>query len=119
MNRAILAAALALSVLPANAANSKPIIAIQSGSDLNRLCEADRKSANYAMCYSFNAAVLEIVENNSIYGLKVCVPPLVNVNKAVDLPARWLRNHPDHSIQPASQIAAEAYAAAFPCKIHD
>ena len=91
-------------------------IAIETGGDLARLCATDRKSSEYGMCYSFNAAVLETAMNNAIYGFKICVPRLVKVNNAVDLPSKWLRAHTDRANWPASKVAAEAYAAAFPCK---
>src|SRR5215468_8977210 len=56
-------------------AGSDAIVAIEYGGDLQRLCDRDRQSGEYAMCFSFIAAVLEIVTNNSIYALKVCIPP--------------------------------------------
>jgi hypothetical protein len=116
MRHAVLAFVSALMVFPAIASGPRPNVAIEAGSDLKGLCEADLKSGEYAMCYAFNSAVLEVMENNSIYGVKACIPPLVDVNKAVDLPSKWLLDHPDRSIEPASKVVAEAYAVAFPCK---
>src|SRR5260370_5692504 len=83
-------------------------IAIAYGRDLIRLCHSDRKSGEYAMCWSFIGAVLEVAKNNSIYGLKLCVPPLVNVQAAVDVTVKSLDEHPDRDIQAASFAITQA-----------
>ena len=73
MRHAVLAFVSALMVFPAIASGPRPNVAIEAGSDLKGLCEADLKSGEYAMCYAFNSAVLEVMENNSIYGVKACI----------------------------------------------
>ena len=83
--------------------------------DLTRFCHSDRKSGEYAMCWSFIAAVLEVAKNNSIYGLKLCVPPLLNLQGAVDVTIKWLDENPDRDLQAASLAITEALATAFPC----
>ena len=93
-----------------------PAVTLFYGSDLQKLCGADRKSAEYAMCFSFVGAVLEMVNNNSIYALKFCVPPLVNVQTAVDITIKWVRDHSDRDIKGASLVVTEALADAYPCK---
>jgi hypothetical protein len=116
MKRGILAIIVAVVAVPATASDTRPLVAEWYGSNLQRLCDADPKSAEYAMCWSFIGAVLEVVNNNSIYDLKACIPPLVNVQTAVDLTAKWLHDHPDNDIKAASLVATEALATAFPCK---
>ena len=101
---------------PALAPDPPHPTAVWYARDLTRLCKADGKSGEYAMCWSFIGAVLEIAMNNSsIYGLRICVPPLVNEQKAVAVTTKWLGEHPNEDTQPASLAAAEAFAAAFPC----
>src|SRR6185437_4029446 len=90
MKHAMLAVAVALAAIPALAAESRPNVPLWYGRDLQRLCGADGKSAEHAMCWSYISAVVEIVNNNSIYALKVCIPPLINVQKAIDLTTKWL-----------------------------
>jgi hypothetical protein len=85
------------------------------GANLQRLCSADRKSAEYAMCWSFISAVLEIAMDNTIYGSKPCISPMPNPDKAVELTKRWLQDHPETEIEPASHAATDALAQAFPC----
>ena len=41
--------------------------------------------------------------NNQIYGIKVCVPLYkVTINRAADVIVKWLADHPDESLQPAT-----------------
>lgn len=68
------------------------------------------------MCWSFVAAVLEVVNNNSIYGRKVCIPRLVNVQHAVAITTKWLHDNPTADIEAASLAVTEALAEAYPCK---
>jgi hypothetical protein len=114
MQRLLLSVVFFLTLGFAAGAADSPV-AIEHGGDLQRLCNADRQSGEYAMCFSFIAAVLEVVNNNSIYALKVCVPPLVTVQKATDLTGGWLQTHPEARIKAASLVITEALAHAFPC----
>ena len=114
MRRAILAGAFVLAAFPARALD--PVPAIAYGGNLQGLCAADRQSGEHGMCWSFIAAVLEVLENNSIYGYKVCIPKLTDVDQAVKLTTEWIKGHPDSGIKAASLVTTEALAAAFPCK---
>jgi len=60
--------------------------------------------------------VAEIANNNSIYDLKVCISPHINIQQAVDQTIRWLREHPGDDNKAASLVTTEALAAAFPCQ---
>jgi hypothetical protein len=115
----LLAVVIALGSLSAMAAESDPATAIFYGHDLRKLCDADRQSGEFAMCFSYIAAVMEIDRNNTIYDLKVCIPPLANVAEAVDITMSWLHHHPQEDTKPASMVEAEALANAFPCKKPD
>jgi hypothetical protein len=116
MRRAILAGAFVLAAFPATA-SPIPAIAINYGDALGKFCAADRQSGLYGMCFSFIAAVLEVLENNdSIYGYKVCIPQFTNVDQAVSLTTEWIKAHPDSGVKAASLVTTEALAAAFPCK---
>ncbi|MGH6684227.1 MAG: Rap1a/Tai family immunity protein [Pseudolabrys sp.] len=97
-------------------AETRPIMPLFYGHNLRRFCDADKKSAEYSMCFSFVGAVLEIATYNSIFGIKICVPRLTTVGKAVELTAKWLHEHPDDDIKAASLVTVEALADAFPCK---
>jgi hypothetical protein len=116
MRGAILAGAFVLVAFPARALDPIPGVTIAYGGNLQGLCAADRQSGEYGMCWSFIAAVLEVLENNSIYGYKVCVPHLTNVDQAVRLTTDWIKVHSDSDIKAASLVTTEALAAAFPCK---
>ncbi len=116
MKRVILVTIAAFVALPAAAGDPQPPTAVWYGNNLTRFCEAGEKSVEYAMCWSFISAVLEVARNNPIYGLKICAPPTISAQKAVDLTIKWLREHPDRDIQAASSVTAEALAAAFPCE---
>ena len=116
MGRVILGMIAVVMAVPVMAADAPPIVPEWYGSNLLRLCNADRKSGEYAMCWSFIGAVLEVANNNSIYGFKICTPPLLNPQTAVDLTTKWLSSHPDSDIKAASLVTTEALAAAYPCK---
>jgi hypothetical protein len=116
MRRAILAGAFVLAAFPARATDPVPTITIAYGSNLQELCAKDRQSGEYGMCWSFIAAVLEVLVNNSIYEYKVCLPQLTNVDQAVRLTTEWIKIHPDSAIKAASLVTTQALAAAFPCK---
>jgi hypothetical protein len=116
MRHAILASAFVLAAFPATASDPIPPIALWYGFNLEKLCAADRQSGEYAMCWSFVAAVLEVLENNSIYGYKVCLPQLIHVDQAVKLTTEWIEAHPESRIKAASLITTKALDAAFPCK---
>ena len=115
MRRAMAGLIIAFAAFPTNAADLQAPVALVYGANLAALCRADKKSGEYAMCWSYVGAVLEIVNNNSIYGLKVCVPPLINIQKEVNITTKWLDGHPSADIKPASLLTTEALAAAFPC----
>ena len=100
----------------ANGATSRPLTAIEYGGDLKRLCQADSKSGEYAMCFSFVGAVLEVVYNQPIYGFQTCVPRLTTVDRALELIREWQQKHPETDTKPASYVIAEALNSAFPCK---
>jgi hypothetical protein len=120
MRRAILAGAFVLAAFPATASDPIPAAAVWYGGSLQTFCAADRQSGEYAMCWSFISAVLEVLYNdNSIFGYKVCVPHLTNVDQAVRLTTEWIKVHPDSTIKAASLVTTEALAAAFPCKIQN
>jgi len=109
--------ALCLVVLPVKASDGYRTEPVVYGSNLKRLCDADRKSAEYGMCWSFVTAIFEVTRNSvPIYELKACIPPLTNAQKAVDLTTQWLHDHPDEDTRAASLITAEALVSAFPCK---
>lgn len=118
MWRAILSFVVALAAFPAIASEPDFVTAIWYARDLQKLCGADPKAASgeYGMCWSFIGAVPEVVNNDSIYELKACVPPLTNAQKAVRLTIKWLDDHPDSDIKAASLVTTEALADAFPCK---
>jgi hypothetical protein len=113
--RLVLPLMLMLASAPAMAA--APRVTIEYGRDLQKSCNADRGTGEYAMCWSFVAAVLEVVNNNSIYGRKACVPPLVNVQHAVAITKSWLQGHPSAATDAASFAVTEALAEAYPCKV--
>lgn len=111
--------ACAVVIAPATASVTPPLKPIWYGRDLQKFCNADRTSAasEYAMCWSFVSAVLEIIGSEAIYGQKICVnPPFVTPQKAVELTSAWLRDHADSALEPASLVTADALAAAYPCK---
>jgi Rap1a immunity proteins len=116
MRRAILAGAFVLAAFPARALDPIPATSLRYGGNLQQFCAAGRQSGEYAMCWWFIAAVLEVLENNSVGGYKVCVPHLTNIDQAVKLTTEWIGAHPDSGIKAASVVTIEALAAAFPCK---
>jgi hypothetical protein len=84
--------------------------------DLRKLCDQDRQSSEYGMCWSFVTAVFEIMTKDSIYGLRTCPPRLVTSQRAVEITAAWLLSHPKSEIEAASLVVARALAQAFPCQ---
>jgi hypothetical protein len=91
-------------------------IAYEYAGDLGKFCNAENGSGLYGMCFSFVGGVLEIISNNQVYGLPVCVPRLTTVGKAADITKKWLTRHPEKNIEAASRAVVEALAEAFPCK---
>jgi Rap1a immunity proteins len=116
MRALILGTVCAISIGSAAASPTRPETPLWYGNNLQRFCGAERKSGEYAMCWSYVGAILEVVNNNSIYGLKVCLPPLFNADKAVDVTVKWLRDHPESGIEAASLVTTKALAQAYPCK---
>jgi len=117
MMRVIFAIALCLVALPAAASGGDQVKPLVYGSNLKPLCDADRKSSEYAKCWSFVAAVFEVLENSApVYDFRACIPPPTNFQTAVDLTTKWLHDHPDEDILAGSSVTAEALESAFPGK---
>jgi hypothetical protein len=105
--------ALVVAAVPLSVAHSETTY-VHAG-DLNRLCTAD-SDINKSWCEGFISSELEILSNTPVEGITACVPPLTTLQKGAAIAKKWLADHPEESIQPASLAVARALADAFPCK---
>ena len=92
MKQTMSAIALMLIAITATAAEPHTAVPLWYGQDLQRMCDSDGKSVEHAMCWAYVSAVLEIVNNNSVYALKVCIQPWINPQRAVDVTTKWLHD---------------------------
>jgi len=105
-----------LAILSATAATATEKT-LEPAKNFIELCDS-KKPENAAMCPGFVGGVLEVILNNQIYGIRVCVPPhtAFDLDQVVSLTKNWIHNHPEDNFRPASLAIAQALKNKFPCK---
>lgn len=68
-------------------------------------------------CLGYLSSVIDIQSSgNSVNGKKACIPRNADMNQMVDLFKNYVRDHPERRHLLAANLAAEAFALAFPCR---
>ncbi|HEY5047034.1 MAG TPA: Rap1a/Tai family immunity protein [Rhizomicrobium sp.] len=89
-------------------------VAYEYAGDLSNACNST--DAHAAVCAGIIGATLEILANkNRVYGLVACVPRKTTLNKAIYLTKKWMHDHPQEQVRPASFVVARALATSFAC----
>lgn len=107
---------IAISFCSISTAMAQRYPAVEDAGDLHKLCN-EKYMGNKAVCTGFIAGVFEVAANNSIDGIRSCIPlqSATNVAAVQKLAMKWIAAHPDKQIEPASRAIAQALAEAFPC----
>jgi Rap1a immunity proteins len=67
-------------------------------------------------CFGYLSSIIDIQSSgNAVNGKKACIPRNADMNQMVDLFKNYVRDHPDQRHLLAANLAAEAFALAFPC----
>jgi hypothetical protein len=68
-------------------------------------------------CLGYLWSIIDIQSSGSaVNGKKACIPRNADMNQMVDLFKNYVRDHPDRRHLLAANLAAEAFALAFPCR---
>jgi hypothetical protein len=68
-------------------------------------------------CFGYLSSIIDIQSSgNAVNGRKACIPRNADMNQMVDLFKNYVRDHPDQRHLLAANLAAEAFALAFPCR---
>ena len=68
-------------------------------------------------CFGYLSSVIDILTfGNAVNGKKACIPRNADMNQMVDLFKNYVRDHPEKRHLLAANLAAEAFALAFPCR---
>jgi hypothetical protein len=68
-------------------------------------------------CVGYLSSIIDIQTSGSVVnGKKACVPLNADMNQIVDLFKNYVRDHPERRHLLAANLAAEAFALAFPCR---
>jgi hypothetical protein len=68
-------------------------------------------------CLGYLSSIIDIQSSGSaINGKKACIPRNADMNQIVDLFKNYVRDHPEKRHLLAANLAAEAFALAFPCR---
>lgn len=108
--------AIAISLFLVGTAKAERYPAVEAAGDLYTLC-TNKYAGDKAVCTGFIGGVFEVAANNSIDGIRSCIPlqSYTNVAAAQKLTVRWIAAHRDKWSEPASRAIAQALAEKFPC----
>jgi Rap1a immunity proteins len=68
-------------------------------------------------CLGYLWSIIDIQSSgNAVNGKKACIPRNADMNQIVDLFRSYVRDHPERRHLLAANLAAEAFALAFPCR---
>jgi hypothetical protein len=68
-------------------------------------------------CVGYLSSIIDIQTSGSaVNGKKACIPLNADMNQIVDLFKNYVRDHPERRHLLAANLAAEAFALAFPCR---
>jgi Rap1a immunity proteins len=68
-------------------------------------------------CLGYLWSIIDIQSSGSaINGKKACIPRNADMGQIVDLFKNYIRDHPEKRHLLAANLAAEAFALAFPCR---
>jgi len=68
-------------------------------------------------CLGCLSSIIDIQSSgNAVNGKKACIPQNADISQMVDLFKNYVRDHPDRRHLLAANLAAEAFALAFPCR---
>lgn len=120
-NRTWLAIMVCVVALPATA---RAEIANAAGNDVYRWCTTNSnrdRVGDFAMqagsCFGYLSSMIDILTSgNAVNGKKACIPRNADMGQIVDLFKNYVRDHPDRRHLLAANLAAEAFALAFPCR---
>jgi len=86
------------------------------GSDLARDCGTSQNYFSYGSCSGYLMAVADMMAQQEWpYPTKACFPDEVVRGQLIAIVKKYISNHPDQLQSPALDIAAAAFAQAFPC----
>jgi len=68
-------------------------------------------------CFGYLSSIIDIQSSGgAVNGKRACIPQNADMNQMVDLFKNYVRDHPDRRHLLAANLAAEAFALAFPCR---
>jgi hypothetical protein len=120
-NRAWLAIMVCVVVLPATARAEirnadGNIVSIWCSTNANRERIGD-VAMQAGSCFGYLSSIIDIQSSgNAVNGKKACIPRNADMNQMVDLFKNYVRDHPERRQLLAANLAAEAFALAFPCR---
>ncbi len=101
-------------VLVSAAANAPATADWMSGNELKESCHSEGQYGRGA-CLGFTSAVAGIVDTETIYGWRACIPDGVTRGQLRDIMVKFLDDHPEKLHHSAASLAARAYEEVFPC----
>ena len=112
LRKTVVAAALAVSSLPASAN-------YLTGKDLYGDCSKPQGSFSQGFCSGYISGVVDAIEHYQVSkGAEkiVCVPKEASIGQVKEVVVRYLTQHPDERNNTASSLVWDAVRKAFPCK---
>jgi hypothetical protein len=68
-------------------------------------------------CMGYLISIVNIQTSGAaVGGKRACIPPNADMNQIVDVFRGYVRDHPEKRHLLAANLAAEAFALAFPCR---
>ena len=67
------------------------------------------------VCHIYLHAVQDILLQDRVHGYRACLPADADIDRSVRLFVDWVAAHPPAQQAPASDVIAQALAAAYPC----
>jgi hypothetical protein len=111
MNRSMIVAT--LGIVAAGSALAEPP---HTGRALHDWCVLGRDDARFVRCEAFVAAVMDVMRDQSVSGMRACLRPDNTFSKAVATVVAHLKNPRDARYFNAANTVAKALSDAYPCK---
>lgn len=92
-----------------------PAHALTDRAKLEKWC-AQGSSVAAGRCLGYLLAAEDVLANDSIEGVRACLPANITLQEQSRIVSNWLRAHPQATAKTAIGLVAQAYATYHPCK---
>lgn len=90
-------------------------LALTEREDFEHWCRRETSAAGAGRCLGYLLAAEDVLSQDSIEGVRACMPRSITLNEMHALVLSWLQAHPEAQAGTAMGLIARALAARYPC----